>query len=66
MTKNAETYDGTCWAAITDINTARTYGCTGGDSSSGFIGGGGTPANTTATEELTGAGAVTNKTLTTS
>ena len=66
MTTNTETYDGTCWATITNISTARTYGCTAGDSSSGFIAGGNTPSISTATEELTGAGAVTNKILTTS
>jgi len=60
-------YDGTVWSTAPSISTARSGYGQSGIQSSGLIFGGGTPSNTTATEEFTGeTTAITVSTLTTS
>lgn len=47
-------YDGTVWSTAPSLGTARSGYGQSGIQSSGLIFGGGTPSNTTATEEFTG------------
>ena len=60
-----QSYDGTSWTNLpANVTTARTTGASAGTQASGIIAGG-SPA-TGATEEWTGGGAATTKTITTS
>ena len=63
-----EGYDGTSWTEVNDLSAVKgAPGGSGSSSTSALSFGGQNPgAVSTATEELTGAGAVTNKILTTS
>ena len=66
FTANGELYDGSSWTTTGDLNTARTYGGSAGDGSSGLAFGGSAGSSLSASEEFTGPGAPTVLTLTTS
>ena len=63
-----QVYDGTNWSTRASLTTGRYAGAgAGSGGTSALVGGGGTPANTNATEEFTGETSALNlKTLTTS
>jgi len=66
-----ESWNGTSWTEDGDLNTARNVmaqggGNQGGGNSLSITYGGGTPGDTAATEEWTGAGALQTKTITSS